>query len=156
MVSKLIENGVAGFILANGALSGGGEEYKIRKKLIENNLVEAILVLPQNMFYTTDISVTLWILNNNKKEQSKKVSDKHETTVTVKMKFCLWICGKWAYHLKRNILNFLKTILKKYVQYLSRLATNRLKNYENIPEFCYSATFEEVKKRLFTGAEQIH
>ncbi len=46
MVSKLSENGVAGFILANGALSGGGEEYKIRKKLIENKLVEAIIILP--------------------------------------------------------------------------------------------------------------
>ena len=50
MVSKLSDNGVTGFILANGALSGGGEEYKIRKTLIENNLVEAILVLPQDMF----------------------------------------------------------------------------------------------------------
>ncbi len=73
VVSKLSENGVAGFILANGALSGGGEEYKIRRKLVENNLVEAILVLPRNMFYTTDISVTLWILNKNKQAQSKKV-----------------------------------------------------------------------------------
>ncbi|MEZ5058980.1 MAG: N-6 DNA methylase [Saprospiraceae bacterium] len=41
IVSKLSDNGVAGFILANGALSGGGEEYKIRRKLIENKLVEA-------------------------------------------------------------------------------------------------------------------
>ena len=67
MVSKLSENGVAGFILANGALSGGGEEYKIRRKLVENNLVEAIIIIPRNTFYTTDISVTLWILNQNKK-----------------------------------------------------------------------------------------
>ena len=36
MVAKLSDNGIAGFILANGALSGGGEEYKIRRKLIEN------------------------------------------------------------------------------------------------------------------------
>ena len=56
MVSKLSENGVAGFILANGALSGGGEEYKIRKKLIENNLVEAIVIIPRDTFYTTDHS----------------------------------------------------------------------------------------------------
>ncbi|MFW2427661.1 N-6 DNA methylase, partial [Aliarcobacter butzleri] len=68
-VSKLSQNGVAGFILANGALSGGGEEYKIRKKLIENDLVEAIIILPQNMFYTTNISVTIWILNANKKQR---------------------------------------------------------------------------------------
>jgi type I restriction enzyme M protein len=67
MVSKLSENGVAGFILANGAISGDGTEKAIRRKLIENNLVEAIIILPRNMFYTTDISVTLWILNKNKK-----------------------------------------------------------------------------------------
>ena len=70
MVSKLSENGVAGFILANGALSGGGGEYKIRRKMIENNLVEVILILPQNMFYTTNISVTIWILNKNKKART--------------------------------------------------------------------------------------
>lgn len=75
MVSKLSENGVAGFILANGALSGGGEEYKIRKKLIENNLVEAICILPRNMFYTTDISVTLWILNKNKAKHTVELPD---------------------------------------------------------------------------------
>lgn len=39
----------------------------IRKRLIENDKVEAILILPRNLFYSTDISVTLWILNNNKK-----------------------------------------------------------------------------------------
>ncbi len=68
MVSKLSENGIAGFILANGALSGDGVEKAIRRKLIENDLIEAIVMLPRAMFYTTDISVTLWILNKNKKE----------------------------------------------------------------------------------------
>ena len=75
MVSKLSDNGVAGFILANGALSGSGEEYKIRKTLIENKLVEAILVLPQDMFYTTNISVTVWILNKNKKAHTRNIGD---------------------------------------------------------------------------------
>jgi len=67
MASKLSANGMAGFVLANGALSGGGDEYKIRRKMVENNLVEAIMILPQNMFYTTNISVTIWVLNKNKK-----------------------------------------------------------------------------------------
>ncbi len=75
IVSKLSDNGVAGFLLANGALSGGGDEYKIRRKLVENDLVEAIIVLPRNMFYTTDISVTLWILNKNKKAHSRTIGD---------------------------------------------------------------------------------
>lgn len=61
-------NGVAGFLLANGALSDSETQaYEIRKKLIENDKIEAIIVLPRELFITTDISVTLWILNNNKK-----------------------------------------------------------------------------------------
>ena len=67
MLSKLkAGKGVAGFLLANGAL-GDSDAVAIRKKLIENDKVEAIVVLPRELFYTTDISVTLWILNENKK-----------------------------------------------------------------------------------------
>ena len=67
MVSKLSTNGVAGFILANGALSSDGTEKEIRKKMLERGLVEAIIILPAKMFYSTDISVSLWVLNANKK-----------------------------------------------------------------------------------------
>lgn len=58
--------GVAGFLLANGAL-GDSDTVEIRKKLIEKDMVEAIIILPRELFITTDISVTLWILNKNKK-----------------------------------------------------------------------------------------
>src|SRR4030042_1567434 len=59
MLSKLdVTDGIAGFLLANGALGADSEEYKIRKQLIENDKIEAILVLPREMFYSTDISVT--------------------------------------------------------------------------------------------------
>ena len=73
MVSKLSQNGIAGFILANGAISGDGEEKIIRKQLVERNLVEAIMILPMRMFYSTDISVTLWIINKNKKERKLNI-----------------------------------------------------------------------------------
>ena len=59
-------SGVAGFLLANGAL-GDEDTVRIRKKLIKNDKVEAIIILPRELFITTDISVTLWILNQNKK-----------------------------------------------------------------------------------------
>ena len=59
-------DGVAGFLLANGALNDG-DALTIRKKLIQNDKIEAIIVLPRELFITTDISVTLWILNQNKK-----------------------------------------------------------------------------------------
>ena len=60
------QSGVAGFLLANGALNDS-DTQEIRKKLIQNDKVEAIIVLPRELFITTDISVTLWILNQNKK-----------------------------------------------------------------------------------------
>ena len=67
ILSKMnTRQGVAGFLLANGALDDS-DTLEIRRKLLENDKVEAIIVLPRNMFYSTDISVTLWILNNNKK-----------------------------------------------------------------------------------------
>lgn len=67
MLSKLkASKGIAGFLLANGAL-GDDDAVSIRQKLIENDKIEAIVVLPRELFYTTDISVTLWILNENKK-----------------------------------------------------------------------------------------
>ena len=59
-------NGVAGFLLANGALNDS-DTLEIRKRLIQNDKIEAIIVLPRELFITTDISVTLWILNQNKK-----------------------------------------------------------------------------------------
>lgn len=59
-------SGVAGFLLANGAL-GDTDALEIRKKLIQNDKVEAIIILPRELFFTTDISVTFWILNQNKK-----------------------------------------------------------------------------------------
>lgn len=59
-------DGVAGFLLANGAL-GDDDTLAIRHNLIVNDKVEAIIILPRELFITTDISVTLWILNQNKK-----------------------------------------------------------------------------------------
>ena len=70
MISKLSQNGVGALLLANGALGADGVEQKIRKQLIENDLVEAIIILPRNMFYSTEISVTVWIFNKNKTKRT--------------------------------------------------------------------------------------
>lgn len=89
MLSKLnVVNGVAGFLLANGAL-GDSDTYEIRRKLIENDKVEAIIVLPREMFYSTDISVTLWILNQNKKGGMYHNRQLRNRTG----RFCLLICA---------------------------------------------------------------
>lgn len=119
IVSKLSQNGVAGFLLANGALSDDGTELKIRQQLIENNLVEAIIILPRNLFYTTDISVTLWILNKNKKLVLWNRTVSSNAIAIVKRKSSLWICVKWAVLMKRSILNLQKKIEKKSRLYIT-------------------------------------
>jgi type I restriction enzyme M protein len=149
MVSKLSENGMAGFVLANGALSGGGDEYKIRRKLIENNLVEAILILPQDMFYTTNISVTVWILNKNKKEQIKQVGDeiRHYRNREKEVLFL---------DLRQIGEPFEKKFTQFSVDHIAQIAKTFHswqqvdKGYENTPEYCYSASFEEIEKKDFS------
>lgn len=74
MLSKLSDDGFGCMLLANGALSAGdtheSADYKIRKKLIEDDRIEAIIVLPRDMFYSTDISVTVWVMTKNKKART--------------------------------------------------------------------------------------
>lgn len=149
MASKLSANGVAGFILANGALSGGGEEYKIRRRLVENGLVEAIVILPQNMFYTTNISVTLWILNNNKNGRTVVLPE--ETR---------------HYRNRKNEVLFLdlreigEPFEKKFTQFSEQHIKDIAKtyhtwqkvggDYKNEPEYCYAATLEEIRAKDYS------
>jgi len=151
MVSKLSENGTACFILANGALSAGGDEYKIRKKLIENHLVEAILVLPMRMFYTTDISVTLWVLNKNKKARTVKCGDIVRNYRNRENEVLFLDLRKWG-----------ETFEKKFIQFSEQhraditntfhtwQETSAAKEYKNIPEYCYSASIEEIREKDFS------
>ncbi len=68
MISKLSETGVAGFVLANGSMSSNTSgEGEIRQQIIENDLVECMIALPGQLFFTTQIPVCLWFLSKNKK-----------------------------------------------------------------------------------------
>jgi type I restriction enzyme M protein len=70
MVSKLSANGVAGFVLANGSMSTNTSgEGLIRRKLIENDLIDCMIAMPGQLFYTTQIPVCLWFITRNKKAQ---------------------------------------------------------------------------------------
>tara|TARA_R110000868_G_scaffold346999_1_gene608106 strand:+ start:5241 stop:6806 length:1566 start_codon:yes stop_codon:yes gene_type:complete len=149
MVSKLSENGVAGFILANGALSGGGEEYKIRRKLIENNLVEAIVILPQNMFYTTNISVTIWILNKNKKAHSRSIGDEQRHYRNREKEILFMDLRQIGEPFEKKFVQFSEQHIKAIANtYHNWQQENN--SYNNTPEYCYSATFDEVAKKDFS------
>ncbi len=72
MIWHMAPNGRMGIVLANGSLSsqtsGDGE---IRRKIIEADLVNCIIAMPPQLFYTTQIPVYLWFLANNKKQNGK-------------------------------------------------------------------------------------
>ncbi|WP_296683009.1 MULTISPECIES: N-6 DNA methylase, partial [unclassified Thiothrix] len=67
MIAKLSANGVAGFVMANGSMSTNtNSEGEIRRKIIENDLVDCMIALPGQLFYTTQIPVCLWFLTKSK------------------------------------------------------------------------------------------
>jgi type I restriction enzyme M protein len=151
IASKLSANGMAGFLLANGALSGEGTELKIRKKLLENHLVEAIIILPRNMFYSTDISVTLWILNNNKRARTVEQNGKLVKYRNREDEVLFIDLRQWG-----------EPFEKKYIQFnekqIADIATNfhnwqreeHETTYKDIPEYCYSATLSEIETKNYS------
>ena len=72
MIYHLAPNGKIGMVLANGSLSSqSGGEGKIRENIINADLVECIVAMPAQLFYTTQIPVSLWFLAKNKKQPKK-------------------------------------------------------------------------------------
>ncbi len=72
MIFHLAPNGKIGMVLANGSLSSqSGGEGEIRRKIVEDDLVEGIIAMPSNLFYGVTIPATLWFVNRNKKQTGK-------------------------------------------------------------------------------------
>lgn len=144
-LSKLGQNGVGAVLLANGSLSAGGDEYEIRKRLIENDCVEAIITLPHNMFYTTDISATVWILNRNKKAHVEKrpsgnIAFRDRTSEVLFMDL-----RQMGHPYEKRYIEFTE---KDRAVIVDRFKSWRFENYEtpymDVPEFCYAAKTNEI------------
>lgn len=151
MVSKLSANGVAGFLLANGALSGDGQEKAIRKKLIENRLVEAILVLPMRMFYTTDISVTLWVLNKNRKKRTEDHGDLTRHYRDREDKILFMDLRRWGEPFEKKYIQFSDEDRGKITETFHTWQEERAADeYEDVPEYCYSASIDEVRAKDYS------
>lgn len=151
ILSKLSTDGVAGFILSNGALSADSTELAIRRKLLEMGKVEAIVILPRNLFYSTNISVTLWILNNNKKAHivEKNGEERHYRDREKEVLFF-------------DMRNMGEPYEKKFVQ-LSEVDRNKVTtayhnwqqegwetSYSDEPEFCKSVNLTNLKEKDFS------
>jgi type I restriction enzyme M protein len=71
-IYHLAENGKAGFVMANGALSGGNVEGEIRKRIVEDDLVYGMVACPPKLFYNVGLPVTLWFLRKSKPQHMKR------------------------------------------------------------------------------------
>ncbi len=128
MISKLSQNGKMACILANGSLSASGQEGEIQKKIIENDLVDCIIAMPTNLFYTVTVPCSIWIINRNKKQKSKTLFINATNLGTMVTR-----------RLRELSEDDIKKVANTYHNYQND------ENYENVKGFCYSATTEEIK-----------
>lgn len=137
MIHHLAPNGKIGMVLANGSLSSqSGGEGEIRKNIIEADLVDCIVAMPTQLFYTTQIPVSLWFLSKNKKQKGKTLFiDVRKMGTMISRKLRELTDGSED---ENN--NDIKKIADTYHAYVSG-------NLEEIKGFCAIAATEEIAKQ---------
>ena len=130
MIHHLAPNGKIGMVLANGSLSSqSGGEGEIRRNIINADLVECIVAMPTQLFYTTQIPVSLWFLAKNKKQKGKTLfidARKMGTMVT------------------RKLRELTEEDITKIADTYNAYADGTL---EGVKGFCAVATTEEIAKQ---------
>ena len=149
-LSKLGQNGVGIVLLANGALSAGTEgndEYEIRKRLIENDVVEAIIVLPRNMFYTTNISVTIWVLNKNKKSRVEKRPSGAVTFRDRSGEILFMDLRQMGHPYEKRYIEFTNEDIAEVTKvFRAWRQQDGFQDYQDIPFFCNSACLSRIRE----------
>ncbi|TGK06097.1 DNA methyltransferase [Leptospira selangorensis] len=150
MISKLSDNGMAGFVMANGSMSTNTKgEGAIRQRMIENDLVDCMIALPGQLFYTTQIPVCLWFLTKNK--GTLKIEGHTDSNHKDRR-------GKTLFIDARNLGVMTdrthKELTTEEVSEIARTyhawrGESKDGKYEDKPGFCKSATLEEMKANDF-------
>jgi type I restriction enzyme M protein len=140
IISKLQPDGKAGFVLANGALSTSRkEELAIRKAVLEDDKIDAIVALPGQMFYSTQIPVSLWFIDMNKSSEDER--DLKGETLFIDAR-------QMGEMIDRTHKAFSDEDIKKIADtYHAYRGTNGQK-YEDIPGFCKAANLDEIEKMI--------
>lgn len=130
MIHHLAPNGKIGLVLANGALSTQTSgEGDIRKKIIEDDLIEGIVALPTQLFYSVTIPVTLWFISKNKKQKGKTV----------------FIDARNLGHMiDRKHRDFTDEDIAKIADTFTAFQNGEL---EDVKGFCSVATLEDIQKQ---------
>jgi len=155
MIHHLAPAGLAGIVLANGSMSSNSSgEGEIRKSLIENDLVDCMVALPGQLFYSTQIPVCLWFLTRNKND-GKRRDRRKETLFIDARKMGTLIDRKHRELTEEDILK----ISNKYHAWRGEKSAGK---YEDIAGFCKSATTSEIATYRhvltpgrYVGAEEI-
>jgi len=146
MISKLSQNGVAGFVLANGSMSTNTKgEGDIRRKMLENDLVDCMIALPGQLFYTTQIPVCLWFLTKSKHAQvveghtdSNHRERKGETLFIDARQMGTMIDRTHKELTSDDIAKIART-------YHAWRGEAKDGNYKDVPGFCKAATLEDIE-----------
>lgn len=157
-IHHLAPNGIAGFVMANGSMSSNsGGEGDIRKAMVESDLVDCMIALPGQLFFTTGIPVCLWFVTRNKaggKVANKKLRDRRKQTLFIDAR-------KMGALVTRKLRDLNEEdILKIADTYHAWRGEGG--EYEDVAGFCKSASKEEIEGHGFVltpgryvGAEDI-
>ncbi len=136
-IHHLAPNGMAGFVLANGSMSSNQSgEGEIRKALIEADLVDCMVAMPGQLFYSTPIPVCLWFLTKNKKDGKRR--DRRKQTLFIDARKM----GTLVDRVHRELTDV--DISKIVSTYHAWRGDKGVGKYEDVAGFCKSATNAEV------------
>lgn len=148
------KNGRMGLVLANGSLQVSGTEGEIRKNIVEADLIDCMIALPTNLFFTTTIPACLWFFTKNK-TNGRYRNRKGET---------LFIDARKIFTaIDRAQNEFSEEQIEKISgTYRSYVGEEGYPKYKDIPGYCKVATIKEIEKNNFVltpgryvGAEDI-
>jgi type I restriction enzyme M protein len=132
-------NGTAGVVLANGSMSSNQSgEGEIRKRMIEGDVVDCMIALPGQLFYSTQIPACLWFLARNKK--NGRFRDRTGEVLFIDAR-------KLGYMVDRTRREFSETDIETISGAYHRWREG--KDYEDVPGFCKAAKREEIEKHGF-------
>ncbi|NPV54721.1 MAG: SAM-dependent DNA methyltransferase [Firmicutes bacterium] len=155
-IHHLAPNGMAGFVLANGSMSSNQSgEGDIRKNIIEADMVDCMVALPGQLFYSTQIPVCLWFLTRNKK--NGRFRDRSGETLFIDARKM----GVMVDRTHRELTDEdIRKIADTYHSW--RGDKDYKKSYEDVPGFCKSANLEEIREHnyiltpgRYVGAEPV-
>ncbi|MFT5674445.1 MAG: type I restriction enzyme M protein [Paraglaciecola sp.] len=150
MISKLSEHGSAGFVLANGSMSSNTSgEGNIRQKIIENDLVDCMIALPGQLFYTTQIPVCLWFISKDKKGNDEKGMLKRRDRQGETLFIDAREMGTMVNRTLKELTNTdIAEITKTYHTWRGETVLNtedEVQTYQDQAGYCKSATLADMK-----------